>query len=81
MRYNLLFSQILKVKVPCNPNLRAGDCIELDLNILTASDPIQGINDPVMSGKYLIVDLTHNYDSKESDTSMTVVRDTYGRLK
>ena len=79
MRYNLLFTQVVKIQVPCNPNLKAGDVIRCDLEIISPDQKVQGFSDPVESGKYLIMDLCHHYDSLRSFTSMTLVRDTYGK--
>jgi len=78
MRYNILFSQKLKLQVPCNPNLKAGDTINCDFAIITEDSKEQGTKDPVQSGKYLIIDLCHHFDPTRSITSMTLVRDTYG---
>ena len=35
MRYNVLFSQVLNIQVPCNPNLKAGDTIKCNFEIIT----------------------------------------------
>tara|TARA_E500000331_G_C17244865_1_gene708698 strand:- start:473 stop:1744 length:1272 start_codon:yes stop_codon:yes gene_type:complete len=78
MRYNLLFTQIVKIQVPCNPNLKAGDIIKCELETITPDEKIQGVSDPVESGNYMILDLCHHYDTKRSFTAMTLVRDTYG---
>jgi len=78
MRYNILFSQVLNMQVPCNINLKAGDTINCNFEIVTQSSKEQGSDDPVQSGKYLIVDLCHHFDSTRSMTSMTLVRDSYG---
>ena len=78
MRYNLLFTQEVKIQVPCNPNLKAGDIIKCDLEVITQDEKVQGVSDPVESGNYMILDLCHHYDTKRSYTSMTLVRDTYG---
>jgi hypothetical protein len=78
MRYNILFTQVLDVQVPCNPNLKAGDTINCDFEIVTQGKKEQGIPDPVQSGKYLIIDLCHHFDPKRSFTSMRIVRDSYG---
>jgi len=77
MRYNLLFSQILHVQVPCNPQLMAGDTIICDFEPITQSSKVQG-SDPVQSGKYLILNLCHHFGPVDSITSMTLVRDSYG---
>ena len=78
MRYNILFSQVVNMQVPCNLNLRAGDTINCNFEIVTQDSKDQGSDDPVQSGKYLIVDLCHHFDSTRSMTSMTLVRDSYG---
>lgn len=78
MRYNILFSQLVDIQVPCNPNLRAGDTIICDFEIVTQSEKEQGSSDPVQSGKYLIVDLCHHYEPTRSITSLTLARDSYG---
>ena len=78
MRYNILFSQVVNIQVPCNINLRAGDIINCNFEIVTQSSKESGSDDPVQSGKYLIVDLRHHFDPTRSMTSMTLVRDSYG---
>ena len=78
MRYNILFSQVLNMQVPCNIDLKAGDVINCSFEIVTQSSKEQGSDDPVQSGKYSIVDLRHHFDPTRSMTSMTLVRDSYG---
>ena len=79
MRYNLLFTQVVKMQVPCNPNLKAGDVVECNLEIISSGKKVQGDTDPVESGNYMILDLCHHYDTERSFTAMTLVRDTYGK--
>tara|TARA_B100001989_G_scaffold203318_1_gene151789 strand:- start:329 stop:1603 length:1275 start_codon:yes stop_codon:yes gene_type:complete len=80
MRYNLLHSQICSIQIPCNVELEAGDVIEVELE--TASDNKDlGQFDETQSGKYIILHLCHHFDEKRSITSLTLVRDTYGRRK
>jgi hypothetical protein len=74
-RYNILFSQILQVQVPCNPNLRAGDIIKCEFETITQDSKVLNAS---QIGHYLIVNLCHHFDPLRSFTSMTVVRDTYG---
>ena len=81
IRYNNLFRQVLSVQIPCNPNLKAGDVIQCDFEIVTQDKKSVGATDPVQSGSYLIVDLCHHFSSNRSITSMTLVRDTYGKRK
>ena len=78
MRYNLLFTQMVKMQVPCNPNLKAGDIVKCNLEIITPVEKVQGSTDPVESGNYMILDLCHHYDPERSFTAMTLIRDTYG---
>ena len=78
MRYNILFSQVVNMQVPCNLNLRAGDTINCNFEIVTQDSKEQGSDDPVQSGKYLIIDLCHYFNPTRSMTSMTLVRDSYG---
>jgi len=78
MRYNSLFSQIIQIQVPCNPNLRAGNVIKCNFEVITQNNKVQGVADPVNSGHYLIANLCHHFDPLRSFTSMTLVRDSYG---
>jgi hypothetical protein len=81
MRYNLLMSQVVTMQVPCNPKLKAGDVVECNIEKITLSNKNGQPFDPVESGRYLILDLCHHYDTERSFTSMTLVRDTYGLYK
>lgn len=78
MRYNTLFSQIIQIQVPFNPQLSAGDTINCRFEIVTQDKKDQGSSDPTTSGKYLICNLCHHTDALRSFTSMTLVRDSYG---
>jgi hypothetical protein len=78
MRYNMLFSQILNIQVPCNPKLMAGDIIRCEFEVITQGQKETDVNDPTQTGNYLILHLCHHFDPKRSYTSLTLVRDTYG---
>jgi|TARA_Y100000022_G_scaffold161548_1_gene144662 hypothetical protein len=78
MRYNLLMAQSIKMEVPLNPTLMAGNIVECNFEMVTEGDKCDGTPDPTQSGAYMIMDLCHHYDTKRSFTSMTLVRDTYG---
>ena len=78
IRYNILFSQILNIQIPCNPNLRCGDVITCEFEVITQGQKEVDVNDPTQSGNYLILHLCHHFDPKRSYTSLTLVRDTYG---
>lgn len=77
MRYNLLLTQVIQIQIPCNVKLKAGDTIICNFEAVTADSKVQG-QDPVMSGKYLIVNLCHHFDPLRSFTSLTLARDSYG---
>ena len=79
MRYNTLLTQSIDIQVPCNFDLRVGDIIECDFEKITKSNKASESVDPVQSGKYLILNLCHHFDPEYSITSLTIVRDTYGK--
>lgn len=78
MRYNSLFTQILRIQVPLNSTLRAGDTIECKFPKIMEGDAIRFEKEQV-SGIYMIKELCHHFDSRASYTSMMLVRDTFGR--
>ena len=78
IRYNLLYTQVLNMIVPCNPDLRAGDIIKCEFEMVTTGQKELGYMDPTQSGNYMIMNLCHHFDPKRSFTSLTLVRDTYG---
>ena len=75
MRYNTLNTQELHMQVPLNTNLRAGDTIKCMFPKVTSQD--EDIDDE-MSGLYLIKELRHHFGTKKSETSMKLIRDTFG---
>ena len=80
MRYNLIFSRMIQMAVPCNLELRAGMVIKCEFPAITDT-PQEGVSDEKISGKYLIVNLAHEFTSDGqtgSLTHLTVVRDTDG---
>lgn len=79
MRYNLLFVQAMNILIPCNPNLEAGDVIRCEFEKVTTDSKSQGSYDMPQSGNYLILNLCHYYNTTNSFTSLTLVRDTYGQ--
>ena len=80
MRYNLLHAHICNIQVPCNLELEAGDLIEIELESVSDQKEL-GQFDETQSGKYIILHLCHHFDEKRSVTSLTLVRDTYGRRR
>ena len=77
MRYNLLHSIVVKIQIPCNTELRAGDIIEIELES-QQEDKVESPTDEQQSGKFLILHLCHHFDTLRSFTSLTLVRDSYG---
>lgn len=77
MRYNILFTQTLSMTVPSNTNLRAGDIITCNFPKISREDG--ATYDDEQSGLYMIKELCHHFDTEGSYTSMTLIRDTFGR--
>ena len=75
-RYNIMFSQIHSVTVPCNTNLEAGGLLKLEIES-NSQDKEQG-PDEVQSGNYIIQALRHHFEPNKSTTSMNLIRDSYG---
>ena len=76
-RYNSIFTQILRITVPCNTDLCAGDVIECQFPQVTEKDEY----DSNQSGLYIIKELTHYFDQNRSYTAMKIIRDTSGYQK
>lgn len=78
MRYNTLFVQRMKITVPLNTNLRAGNTIKLNFPKISTEKAPQ-YDRGQLSGIYMIRQLCHHYDPMVSYTIMEVLRDTFGR--
>tara|TARA_R100000234_G_C4989679_1_gene174909 strand:- start:43 stop:1347 length:1305 start_codon:yes stop_codon:yes gene_type:complete len=76
MRYNIMFTQLLSIIVPCNTDLRAGDIITCKFPKISREDSERF--DSETSGKYIIKELCHHFDPDRSFTSMKLVRDSFG---
>ena len=76
VRYNLLFQQVVRVVIPLNTNLQAGELVKLNF----LGSPEGSTYDRKQSGYYLIKELCHAFDTEQSITSMTVIRDTFGEF-
>ena len=77
MRYNQMFSIKINIKIAGDFTLRAGDMIYCEFPELT-TDP----NTPVNKGSgglYMISSLCHNLTPRKTETSLTLVRDSFGR--
>mgnify|MGYP003120986032 FL=1 len=82
IRNNLLFSQSLQISIPINPDLRAGNVIDVRLPVKkgdgSSGESEQGdekSNDP--SGRYLISELRHLLGGGKSETQLTLIRDVF----
>ena len=82
IRNNLLFSQSLSISIPLNPELRAGQVLDLKFPLKkgdgekeTDSYGTDKTNDP--SGKYLISELRHLIGGGKGETQLTLIRDTF----
>ena len=81
-RYNLLFTQVIQITIPCNADLVAGDVIYCDFPYVTPLNKSATPFDEQFSGKYLILHLCHSFDLSaggKSYTALTLVKDTYGK--
>ena len=78
VRYNSLFSQIISVQIASNTNIHAGDVIECNLPKLNGNVESAEYDYEQLSGKYLVKEVCHYFDSRGSYTSMKLVRDSFG---
>lgn len=77
MRYNSLFATKVSITIPGMFKLNAGDTIFVD------SPQIENSNNTDVNqqfgGKYLISDLCHYMSQRETYTSLTLIRESFGR--
>ena len=76
MRYNQLFSIKINITIAGDFSLHAGDLIYCEFPELT-TDPNTQVNKK-SGGLYMIASLCHNLTPRETFTSLTLVRDTFG---
>jgi len=76
VRYNLLFSQILNVVIPCNLDLRAGQVITCNIAESTAGSKNKTFESQ-QSGNYMIANLCHRFQGNQGYTMLSLVRDSY----
>ena len=78
-RYNNLFAQSLNIQVPLNTNLKVGDIINCEFPKLrgrTTKEMDRG--NESASGNYLISALQHNLKPNACETTLHLIRDSYG---
>ena len=80
-RNNLLFSQALTISIPLNPDMRAGQMIEVKLPVKKSEDQNQtdygSDRDNDISGKYLVSELKHSIGNKKANTQLKLIRDVF----
>ena len=76
MRYNQMFSVKINIMIAGDFRLRAGDLIRCEFPRLS-TEPNTRPN-KVSGGLYMIASLCHNITPRETYTSLTLVRDTFG---
>ena len=81
-RTNLLFSQTLSISIPFNPDLRAGEMIQVELPVSKGDKETQTTGRPDdndISGKYLISELKHTIDglTASTGTELKLIRDVF----
>ena len=76
MRYNQMFSVKINIMIAGDFRLRAGDLIRCEFPQLS-TEPNTRPN-KVSGGLYMISSLCHNITPRETYTSLTLVRDTFG---
>ena len=82
IRNNLLFSQSLNISVPINPDLRAGQVIEVQFPLKSetkkdTTDRFGKEKDNDIRGKYLISELRHVLGDGKSSTQLNLIRDLF----
>ena len=77
MRYNQMFSIKINIMIAGDFSLRAGDMIYCEFPQLS-TDPNTQPNKK-SGGLYMIASLCHNITPRDTYTSLTLVRDTFGR--
>ena len=82
-RANLIFSQSMSVSIPFNPELRAGQMLDLRFPLRKNEGDDQDKttygteSDDDISGKYLISELKHNIADNRANTEVTLIRDAF----
>ena len=75
-RYNLLFSQQTSVLIMGNTDLEAGEVLNLVIEDISSRKEMGP--DQKQSGRYIIGSLCHHFNPEKSETSLGLLRDSYG---
>ena len=80
-RANLIFSQSMSIVIPFNPDLRAGQMLDLKFPLRKGSDQETTTygkdSDDDVSGKYLISELKHTLGNNEGTTQLKLILDVF----
>ena len=80
-RNNLIFSQSMSIVIPFNPDLRAGQMLDLKFPLRKGTDQETTTygkdSDDDVSGKYLISELKHTLGNNEGTTQLKLIRDVF----
>jgi hypothetical protein len=77
MRYNQLFTSEVKITIPGDFSLHAGDVVFIDApELAPETKEVSKEN----GGLYIIADLCHYISPKETYTKLNLVRDSFGRI-
>lgn len=83
-RYELLKNQVCTIVIPGNPEICAGDKIDVKLiNKLSTEESKKDPYDPESSGLYLVREVVHSYNATSGlngrfTTTLRLMRDSYG---
>ena len=76
MRYSQLFTVKTEITIPGDFTIKAGDVIQCDFPDLSGSE-VKGVN-PETKGIYMVASVCHRITPTSSNTSLTLVRDSFG---
>ena len=80
-RNNLIFSQSMSISIPFNPELRAGQMLDLRFPLRKSDNQettkYGNESDDDVSGKYLISELKHIIGGNRANTELTLIRDMF----
>ena len=76
MRYSQLFTVKTEITIPGDFTIKAGDIIKCDFPDLSGSE-VKGVN-PETKGIYMVASVCHRITPTSSNTSLSLVRDSFG---
>ena len=79
MRYSQLFTVKTEITIPGDFTIKAGDIIKCDFPDLSGSE-VKDVN-PETQGTYMVASVCHRITPTSSNTSLSLVRDSFGDKK